>query len=556
MTDVLMFEKDKGFVVEKLREGEFDYVDAGDEVFEAEFFQFIQARKYLKEMAETYPTPRKKEEVPVWFYLASNLSLRLHNEHRFQQYKYVVRCGGMLAGLGPDVGRKGLGAGDNIELSCRGFNEKNDYVRETPCDQDFLRKFSKDTRAEDLHRWFNVDAAKLWKKHKVYDRDGLFIGDGSYLFVPDNPAYEGSVKLLFDKHNHPVDAKNVRTEDIRKGDYQWRRCYKMVSIIHTDREGKFFVVVAVRVVPGNKHECPIFYEMLDEFISAVGDGVVGRMLPDRGFLDGERISHFKLKHGVDFLMPLRENMELYKDALSLASDARFQRYEPRRKEPVPGHVPERTKTEKIVKREATRRKKLDAKKAELPPPPPEKTVVRMEAAAIAEMRTWDTCTVPLTAVVCRDVYGDGHKDTWVLVDTAPVEDPARSRDDYAFRTSIEERHRQFKCFCDLTAFTSRAFSLVLNQVIFILLTYNLLQIYLLRNQKAELNRSPFPQMQKRLLPAASWIIVYCEEKVAFLTQLEYSEILLTLEETARSKALKKTRRLISEFADMLRSGPS
>jgi hypothetical protein len=31
-------------------------------------------------LAETYPTPRKKEEVPVWIYLSSELSLQLHGQ--------------------------------------------------------------------------------------------------------------------------------------------------------------------------------------------------------------------------------------------------------------------------------------------------------------------------------------------------------------------------------------------------------------------------------------------------------------------------------------------
>ena len=31
----------------------------------------------------------------------------------------------------------------------------------------------------------------------AYDSDGLFIADGTYLFVPDNPRYEDSQRLLF-----------------------------------------------------------------------------------------------------------------------------------------------------------------------------------------------------------------------------------------------------------------------------------------------------------------------------------------------------------------------
>lgn len=40
-----MYERNKGFVLEKLNDGEFDYVDSGSEVFEEEFFRFIQTKK-------------------------------------------------------------------------------------------------------------------------------------------------------------------------------------------------------------------------------------------------------------------------------------------------------------------------------------------------------------------------------------------------------------------------------------------------------------------------------------------------------------------------------
>ena len=48
--------------------------------------------------------------------------------------------------------------------------------------------------------------ATLYAELQAYDEEGIFIADGSYLFVPDNQNYEGSVRLLFDEHNHPVVA--------------------------------------------------------------------------------------------------------------------------------------------------------------------------------------------------------------------------------------------------------------------------------------------------------------------------------------------------------------
>ncbi len=55
------------------------------------FFRYIGAKKVLGKLAETYPSPREKEEVPLWMYVASNLSMRLHGVHSFHAYPYVIR---------------------------------------------------------------------------------------------------------------------------------------------------------------------------------------------------------------------------------------------------------------------------------------------------------------------------------------------------------------------------------------------------------------------------------------------------------------------------------
>ena len=45
--DIHCYEQDHGFVLERFKNGEFDYVDSASEVEETEFFRFIQAKKYL-----------------------------------------------------------------------------------------------------------------------------------------------------------------------------------------------------------------------------------------------------------------------------------------------------------------------------------------------------------------------------------------------------------------------------------------------------------------------------------------------------------------------------
>ena len=67
---------------------------------------------------------------------------------------------------------------------------------------------ARDTEPEKLEEWYNQHVTTLYRELGAFDSDGLFIADGTYLFVPDNPRYEGSQRLLFDEHNHPVSKKH------------------------------------------------------------------------------------------------------------------------------------------------------------------------------------------------------------------------------------------------------------------------------------------------------------------------------------------------------------
>jgi hypothetical protein len=552
--ELVIFEENKPLVLEALRNGEFDYMEAASEVFEADFFRFIQARTYLNELAETYPMPRKKEEVPFWFYVASNLSMRLHGVHAFDAFPLVVRGGGMLQAFGPKAGRKVVHPETReTTVFCEGFNRKNHYDRQTPCDADYLRKVAKDTEAEALLGWFNRDVGKMFRKHRAFDPEGIFIGDGSYLFVPDNPNYEGSVKLLFDEDNHPVSLEEYqKLTEARKTRCQWRRCYKMVTLLHTNRRREFFLFVAVKVISGKDHESPVLYELVEQFVEIVGFGVIKRLILDRGFLDGEAISLGKKKYGIDILIPLRRNMDLYEDAMALFREPEVhwvecQEPEGERKELV------RPKPKVILKREKKRQKKLQQIKEQQPPPPPDKVLIKTEAASIGEFRSWSSCTVPLSVVANREHYADGHTEIWFLVDTKEVQDPRQPRQEYHLRPSTEERYRQLKCFSDLTHFTSRALSLVVNQVVFIMLAYNLLQVYLLRQGRKDLNQKTLPRIRQQLLPSDNHIMVYWQNYYGLFRPFELVGLVVMLGEKARQKIAAKCRRIGRELNGLMQN---
>lgn len=549
----MLFERNDSLVCDAFRNGDFDYVDAAGELSETDFFRAIASKKVLEKLAATYPSPSKKHEVPLWVYIASNISMRFHGVHQFHAYPYIVRAGGMVQAFGPKMGSKAVhpDTGD-ITLVCAGFNDKNEYGRQTPCDQDYLRKMARRTDADLLQKWFNRDVTGIFKQHHAFDPEGIFIGDGTYLFVPDNDAYEGSVRLLFDDHNHPVDSKKLTKKE--QDAYTWRRCYKLVSLIHTNRAGEFFLYAGLRVVAGNEHECPLLYAMVDDFVRFHGRGILKRLILDRGFIDGPSIGRCKQEHHIDVLIPAKTNMDIYRDAVGLAEEGalQFQPYSsptPPPK-PVPVHRPEA-----IRKREEKRQKTLAERQAETPPAPtdPAKTLVRSEVAAIPELKTFSTCPVPIHAVLNREVYGDGHCEYWMLLDTKPIVRAADIRNEYKLRPAIEERHRQLKCFSGIDEFSSRAFSLVVNQVVFVLLTYSLLQWYLLRTERKQLNPKTRSRILELLRPVFSVIVIYYENYVAFLDPLEYQEMVLTLTEPAREKILAKTRRLRRSLTHQLQN---
>lgn len=552
--DLVVFEENKPLVLQALENGEFDYMEAASEVFETEFFKYIGAKNILTKAAQTYPTPREKQEVPLWLYIASELTMRLHGVHSFHAYPMVVRTGGMLNALAPKISRSAQHPDTNdMAIACNGFNRKNHYDRQTPCDQDFLRKLARDTDADALMRWFGHDVQRLFRAQRAFDKEGIFIGDASYIFVPDNADYEGSARLLFDENNHPVSQEDLqKMTDERKVRCQWKRCYKMVTLLHTNARLEFFIFIAVKVVSGKDHECPLLYELVKQFVDAVGMGVVKKLILDRGFLDGEEISRCKSEYGIDVLIPVKKNMDIYADAIALFQfpDVEWVACEEPRQEKK---QPPRLKPEAVRKRERKRQETLKERQQEQPPPSPHTVIIKREAAAIGGFSSWSSCSVPLSVVANREHYADGHEETWLLLSTQKhIHNPATARQDYHLRTSTEERYRQLKCFADLAGFSSRAFSLVVNQVVFTMLAYNLLQLYLLRKGREELNPKTPLSIRRQLLPVASYIIIYQANYYGLFAPMEFAELLaLGLNDDARKKIGEKCRRQRRELTEMI-----
>lgn len=526
-------------VLEAFRQGDFDGLEILGQADEKAFFELCFREKLLAALAESMPTARKKEEVPKWFVLAANLSLKLHGEQAFLAWDRVVRCGGLLSALDPALATKHLDRErGEVVLGCVGFNDKNQYDRQTPCDQDMLRKYVKDVPAAQWLAWFNGAVQEIFQRYGFFDPEGVFIGDGSYLFVPDNPAYEGSVVMWFDEHNHPVTYEELSPAERKKAHRE--RCYKLVSLLHL--RGPSYVYAAVAVVPGNRHELPVLYQLVHEFVQRVGPGVMKKLILDRGFIDGARIAYCKTALGVDVLIPLKKNMDLWKDAWALAERSPWQPWIL----PEPAAAPPPPRPALIERRERKRQATLKDRKAQLPAPDPATVVIARELCPLKGFQ-WAEARVPLNVVVMRETYANGQREGWALLSTEDFVDPGQPPRDYRRRTTIEERHRHLKCFYDLTDFHSRSFNAVAAQIVFVLLSYTLRQWQLWKSQQEQLSGLHPDRIQRLLNLEHQFVAIYHQHAYVQLPLLSFTREVLELEPSARERALKQIRRLERSF---------
>ena len=130
--DLVVFENNKPWVIDEFREGHFDYVELASDVAETKFFQFLFGQQVVDRLVQHYPSPRDRHHVPLWMYVCSQLTLRLHGQHitsaraQLSQLFLDRSAGGLVDALGPEVARRQVDPeSGNLTLECAGFNDRN-----------------------------------------------------------------------------------------------------------------------------------------------------------------------------------------------------------------------------------------------------------------------------------------------------------------------------------------------------------------------------------------------------------------------------------------------
>ncbi len=494
---LIVYRENKPFVRRKLGAGKIDYLDMAEWSFADRFFAFLSASDFLAFAQSSFPTPRVKEEVPVWFLVACAVQLKLHCKSAFSKLNHLLRSGAILSRLRFNVSLRPGG----------GFNAKNRKPRQTMVDQDAVRKFYKDTPGVRLFWWFNRDVAKWLHHHGAFHEQGHFICDLTHIPVPENPNYKHVARLPLDANGQYIDTTTLTPEE--KHRLRYTPCYALVSLLHVLPGEKGHIYAGAYLLGGKADEVRAARRLVRNFSESAGQGAIKLLILDRGFIDGEFVSEMKRDRGIDVLIPLKSNMVAFDEALGLIEHFDL---------PWSDYKIVRDDEGNVIKRE--------------------------EVAGVADIRMWDRCDVPLYVAVMRTTRADGAVSYWALASTRPYDDPAGAFDHYKERTDIEERHRQLKECWHLTQFSSTAFNLIAMHVYFILLVYTLVQLYLNNAKLSDLTSRTIETLRHEERLGVNAVIIYAGHFFATFDLDEYTGILLHL----RPAPLERMRRWIKLFS--------
>ena len=100
---------------------------------------------------------------------------------------------------------------------------------------------------------------------------------------------------------------------------------------------------------------------------------------------------------------------------------------------------------------------------------------------------------------------------------------------------------------------SRKFSMVVNQVLFVLLAYTLLQAHLFLRQRQQMNPRTRGRILQFLNPSVQVVAVYYQQRFCLMSLGEFGTILLDLEEEARAKLRPKMKQIQRDVYHLLQN---
>ena len=455
--------------IANLKAGEIDDLRVSNQLPIDDIVKFGLKEGFLKEGLKSFPDPRKNFDIPIEVLLLPQVLQRLDDEHSLLLAPYMLNSAELITELGYSA-----------RVLEDGFNTKNKYERTTPFHGESLKHVLLSTKADKILSWFNNDWNQIMKSNAP-GRTRQYIIDGTEIIVPRHlyESFEGA-GLVKDSN-----------DEISCG-------YKIVWIQEIiDRKG---VIRSMKFAPIQTHDLIIGKELIAEFDFEEG----ALLLMDRGFLDGEWITHLKIERKIDICMPLRSNSEITQFAVAQAE---------RDNSWTPHPTREKQKIYQIKKTE------LD----------------------------WSLCQCFKSGVLVRFKKKNGEEKNIVFVDTREGLTGKTILATYDQRSEIEETHRQMKCFQGLEKLPSKKFIHVVFRIIMGTIAYNLFNLFLNSEKCSTLEDYTLKthRQRRRSEERNPDIIIYTGDTYAILKNLDFLDLILTLKKSTQMKLRKIFKELTS-----------
>lgn len=496
--ELVVFKKNKPRVIAALKDGRIDFVDGTSWSYPDKFFALLLSVGFFQFVEDSYPSPRIRKNIPLWILIGLMFQLKLGQKNSFYKLPGILKSGAILTRTNFNIGR--------VE---GGFNRRNKHPRGKGdiVNHDTLRKHFKDTDADELTGWNNTSVVKFFSKKQMILGKGIFLLDTTLIPLPDNTNYEKAEYLPLDSDKNYVNVDKLTKEERKK--FKYTLCYKMVNLLHISKAKDYFIFLGTKVEGGRASDKSMGEKLVDGFVANMGKTKIKTLIADRAFLDGETISTFKTKYGIDMLIPLKKNMDAYLDAKGLL--------------------------------------KLEDK--------PWKDVDKDTSCYMAKkIRSYRGVSVDLNVILVRQKLKNGKVRLWSLATTKDYSDPCDAVRDYRLRWQIEERYKQIKASWLDQGFKSTDFNLVVAHIIFTLLVYSLIQVYLNIEELNDLANKTMESLRYEESLGENAAIMHAD---GYYATLDYDEGLYYVA-FMEGEPLKRFRKWIAEFIGQkyrIRDGP-
>lgn|SRR3990167_8586812 len=488
-----IYKKNQKQIEVQLDQGDIDYADLTSWSFPDEFLCFILECNLLKYIDTSYPNPRVKNEVPIWFLVSCQFVMHLYQTGNYHHLQFLLNAGSLLTKFGFNVG-----------ASTIGFNDKNKKNRKTAIHADTARKFFKDTDRDEIRDWYRNDLQHWFRTQHAFNHQGIFVLDQSHLVVPDNENYLEAVKMPVDEHGQLYENLGSLTQEQKKS-LVYHRCYTLSTLLNVSMDCNQFHVAGYELGPGNEDELVQAEKLIPAFCRKF-PGVMKLLIVDRGYIDKQFIEKIKKDHDVDVLIPLRKNMDDYKDSIAIANI------------------------------------KNDWQLVEEKNDSDGKMILKKEITTVNNLELW--CNIPskMQAAVTRYTSWNRHDEKHdvnyaVLISTKKFKDPKMMPAHYELRVQTEERFRQFKHAWFIAEFPSPHASLIESHVCFTLLTYSLLQLYLRRKDLQEKTRKMITSLRADESIGKNSVLVYAHNEYGVFDLDDYTVRVAGLQDSPRQRLI-------------------